>query len=130
MRRSAMQRALMLAGVVAVVATTVLPLQPVFGEGGARRDIVRQEDQNHTDALEHANEAVEHGKQGHAEALVAHAKTALQHALNAGKEYPHVAEGIAHLKEAIEHGKAGHADVATKHAESAIMHLSQERKVR
>ena len=130
MRRSATQRALMLAGVLTVVATTVLPLQPVFGEGGARRDVVRQEDQNHTDAIEHAKEAVEHGKQGHAEALVAHAKTALQHALNAGKEYPHVAEGIAHLKEAIEHGKAGHADVATKHAETAVMHLSQERKLR
>ena len=130
MRRPATQRAVMLAGVLAVVATTVLPLQPVFGEGGARRDVVRQEEQNHTDALEHAKEAVEHGKQGHAEALVAHAETALQHALNAGKDYPHVDEGIAHLKEAIEHGKAGHADVATKHAETAVMHLSQERKVR
>jgi len=130
MRRSATQRAVMLAGVLAAVATTVLPLQPVFGEGGARRDVVRQEEQNHKDALDHAKEAVEHGKQGHAEALVAHAETALQHALNAGKDYPHVDEGIAHLKEAIEHGKAGHADVATKPAGTAVMHLSQERKGR
>ena len=130
MRRSVTQRAVMLAGVLAVVATTVLPLQPVFGEGGARRDVVRQQEQNHTDALEHANEAVEHGKQGHADALVAHAETALQYALNAGKDYPHVDEGIAHLKEAIEHGKARHADVATKHAETAGMHLSQGRKAR
>lgn len=130
MRGSTTQLAVMLAGVLAVVATTVMPLQPVFGEGGARRDVVRQEEQNHTDALEHAKEAVEHGKQGHTEALVAHTETALQHALNAGKDYTHVDEGIAHLKEAIEHGKAGHTDVATKHAETAVMHLSQERKVR
>ncbi len=130
MRGSTTQLAVMLAGVLAVVVTTVMPLQPVFGEGGARRDVVRQEEQNHTDALEHAKEAVEHGKQGHTEALVAHAETALQHALNAGKDYTHVDEGIAHLKEAIEHGKAGHTDVATKHAETAVMHLSQERKVR
>ena len=130
MRRSTTKLAVMLAGVLAVGATTVLPLQPVFGEGGARRDVVREEEQNHTDALEHAKEAVDHGKQGHAEALVAHAETALQHALNAGKDYPHVDEGIAHLKEAVTHGKAGHADVATKHAETAVMHLSQERKGR
>jgi hypothetical protein len=130
MRRSMTQRAVMLAGVLAVVATTVLPLQPVFGSGVARRDVVRQEEQNRTDALEHATEAVEHGKQGHAEALVAHAETALQHALNAGKDSPHVDEGVAHLKAAIEHGKAGHPDVATKHAETAVIHLSQERKVR
>jgi len=130
MRRSTTQQAVTLAGVLVLFATTVLPLQPVFGEGGARRDVVRQEEQNHKDALDHAKEAVEHGKQGHAEALVAHAETALQHALNAGKDYPHVDEGIAHLKEAIEHGKAGHADVATKPAGTAVMHLSQERKGR
>src|SRR6188768_962502 len=55
MRRSTTQRAVTLAGVLAVVATTVLPLQPVFGGGGgARRDVVRQEEQNRTDALDHA----------------------------------------------------------------------------
>ncbi len=114
MRRSMTQLAVMLAGVLAVVATTVLPVQPVFGGGGgARRDILRQEAQNRTDALDHATEAVDHSRQGHIAELVAHAEAALQHALNGGKDRPHVDEGIAHLKEAIEHGKAGHADVAT-----------------
>ena len=127
MKRSTTQRAVMLAGVLAVVATTVLPLQPVFGEGGARRDVLRQEEQNRTDALDHATEAVDHSKQGHIAELVAHAEAALQHALNGGKDRPHVDEGIAHLKAAIEHGKSGHADVATKHAETAVMHLSQGR---
>ncbi|MBH0191552.1 MAG: hypothetical protein HP492_07285 [Nitrospira sp.] len=118
----------MLAGVLAVVATTVLPVQPVFGGGGgARRDVLRQEEQNRMDALDHATEAVDHSKQGHTAELVAHAEAALQHALNGGKDRPHVDEGIAHLKAAIEHGKAGHADVATKHAETAVMHLSQAR---
>lgn len=125
MRRSTTQLAVTLSGVLALVATTVLPLQPVFGEGGARRDVVRQEEQNLKDALDHAKEAVDHGKQGHADALLAHAEAALQHALKGGTDHPHVNEGIAHLKEAIEHGKAGHADVATKHAETAVMHLSQ-----
>ena len=41
MRRSITQLAVTLAGVLVLVATTVLPLQPVFGEGGARRDVVR-----------------------------------------------------------------------------------------
>jgi Small metal-binding protein len=127
MRRSMTQQAVMLAGVLAIVVTTILPLQPVFGEGGARRDILRQEAQNRTDALDHATEAVDHSKQGHTTELVAHAEAALQHALNGGKDRPHVDEGIAHLKAAIEHGKAGHADVATKHAETAVMHLSQGR---
>ena len=128
MKRSTTQRAITLAGVLAVVATTVLPMQPVFGGGGgARRDVLRQEAQNRTDALDHATEAVDHSKQGHIAELVAHAEAALQHALNGGKDRPHVDEGIAHLKEAIEHGKAGHADVATKHAETAVMHLSQGR---
>ena len=130
MRRSTTQQAITLAGVLALVATTVLPLQPVFGEGGARRDVVRQEDQNLKYAIEHATEAVDHGKQGHAEALLAHAEAALQHALKGGTDNPHVEEGISHLIEAIEHGKAGHADVATKHAETAVMHLSQGKKVR
>jgi hypothetical protein len=128
MKRSTTQRAVMLAGVLVVVAITVLPVQLVFGGGGgARRDILRQEAQNRTDALDHATEAVDHSKQGHVAELVAQAEVALQHALNGGKDRPHVDEGIAHLKEAIEHGKAGHADVATKHAETAVMHLSQGR---
>ena len=131
MRRSTTQLAVMLAGVLAVVVTTVLPLQPVFGGGGgARRDVLRLEEQNRVDARDHATEAVEQSKQGHTEELLAHAEAALQHALNGGKDYPHVNEGIAHLKAAIEHGKAGHADVATKHAETAAMHLSQETRLR
>lgn len=128
MRQSTTQRAITLAGVLAVVATTVLPVQPVFGGGGgARRDILRQQEQNRTDALDHATEAVDQSKQGRTAELVAHAEAALQHALNVGKDYPHVDEGIAHLKAAIEHGKAGDADVATKHAETAVIHLSQRR---
>jgi len=131
MRRSTTQLAVTLAGVLAVVVTTMLPLQPVFGGGGgARRDVLRQEEQNLKDALEHVEEAVDHGKQGHAEVLLTHAEAALQHALQGGKDRPHVGEGIAHLKEAIEHGKAGRADVATKHAETAVMHLSQGKKPR
>jgi sirohydrochlorin ferrochelatase len=130
MRRSTTQQAVTLAGVLALVATTVLPLQPVFGEGGARRDVVRQEEQNLNDAIEHAKVAVFHGKDGDAEALLEHAEDALQHALKGGTDNPHVEEGISHLKEAIEHGKAGHADVATKHAETAVMHLSQGKKPR
>lgn len=35
MKRSTTQRAVTLAGVLAVVATTMLPMQPVFGGGGA-----------------------------------------------------------------------------------------------
>ena len=99
----------------------------LYSEEGARRDVLRQEAQDRTDALDHATEAVDHSKQGHIAELVAHAEAALQHALNGGKDRPHVDEGIAHLKAAIEHGKAGHADVATKHAETAVMHLSQGR---
>ena len=127
MRRSTTQQAVTLAGVLALVATTVLPLHPVFGAGGgARRDVVLQEEQNLKDAIEHAKVAVFHGKDGDAEALLEHAEDALQHALKGGTDNPHVEEGISHLKEAIEHGKAGHADVATKHA---VMHLSQGKKV-
>jgi hypothetical protein len=130
MRRSTTQQAVTLAGVLALVATTVLPLQPVFGGGGgARRDVVLQEEQNLKDAIEHAKVAVFHGKDGDAEALLEHAEDALQHALKGGTDNPHVEEGISHLKEAIEHGKAGHADVATKHAETALMHLSQGKKI-
>ncbi len=131
MKRSTTQPAVILAGVLAVVATTVLPVQPIFGAGGgARFNVVRLEEQNRKDAIDHATEAVDHSKQGHIEELVAHAEAARQYALNIGKDYPHVDEGITHLNAAIEHGKAGHADVAAKHAETAIMHLSQDRKFR
>ena len=116
--------ALALTGVLASLLASTLPLQSAFGEGGARRDVVRQEQQNVKDAIKHATEAVEHGEQGHAEKLVTHAEAALQLAMKGGED-PHLAEAIANLKEAIEHGKAGHADVATKHAETAVTHLSQ-----
>jgi len=130
MRRSTTQLAVTLAGFLALVATTVLPLQPVFGAGGgARYNVVLEEEQHLKDAIEHAKEAVDHGKQGHAEALLTHAEDALQHALKGGTDNPYVEQGISHLKEAIEHGKAGHADVATKHAETAVMHLTQGKKI-
>ena len=116
--------ALALTGVLASLLASTLPLQSAFGEGGARRDVVRQEQQNLKDATTHAREAVDHGKQGHAEKLVTHSEAALQLAMKGGED-PHLAEAIANLKEAIEHGKAGHADVATKHAEGAVTHLSQ-----
>ena len=118
MTRHHTRRAVALTGVLVTVLTITLPLQSAFGEGGARRDIVRQE-QTVKDAIKHAMEAVDHGKQGHAEKLVTHAEAALQHAMKGGND-PHLAEAIANLKEAIEHGKAGHADVATNHAESAV----------
>ena len=123
MTRHRTRLAVALTGVFATILTTSLPLQPTFGEGGARRDNVRQE-QTIKDAIKHATEAVDHGKQGHAEKLVTSAEASLQLALRGG-ESPHVAEAITHLKEAIEHGKAGHADVATRHAENAVTHLSQ-----
>lgn len=124
MTRSNTRIALALTGVLATLLATTLPLQSAFGEGGARRDVVRQEQQNIKDALKHATEAVEHGGQGHAEELVTHAEASLQHATRGGID-PHVAEAMTSLKAAIEHGKAGHADVATKHAETAVTHLSQ-----
>jgi len=124
MVRDITRLAVALTGVLFTVLTTGMPLQSAFGEGGARRDVVRHEQQNLKDAIAHAKEAVEHGKQGHAEKLVTHAEASLQHAMKGGND-PHLAEAIANLKEAIEHGKAGHADVATKHAESAVTHLSQ-----
>ena len=130
MRRFTTQQAVTLAGALALVATTVLPLQPVFGGGGgARRDVVLQEEQNLNDAIEHGEVAVFHGKDGDAKALLEHAEDALQHVLKGGTDNPYVERGISHLKEAIEHGKAGHADVAMKHAETAVMHLSQGKKV-
>ena len=124
MTRSTTRIALSLTGVLATLLASTLPLQSVFGEGGARRDVVRQEQQNIKDALKHATEAVEHGEQGHAEELLTHAEASLQHAMRGGID-PHVAEAMTSLKVAIEHGKAGHADVATKHAENAVTHLSQ-----
>jgi hypothetical protein len=39
-----------------------------YSEGWAY-DVLRQEEQNLKDALEHVEEAVDHGKQGHAEVL-------------------------------------------------------------
>ncbi|MBH0198891.1 MAG: hypothetical protein HP497_05625 [Nitrospira sp.] len=124
MTRNHTRLAVALTGAAAMVLTTTLPLQSTFGEGGARRDVVRQEQQNVKDATTHAREAVEHGEQGHAEKLVTHAEAALQLAMKGGED-PHVAEAMTNLKAAIEHGKAGHADVATKHAENAVTHLSQ-----
>lgn len=117
------RRAVVLTAVMAMVLTATLPLQPIFGEGGARRDNVRQE-QTIKDAIKHATEAVHHGKQGHAEKLVTAAEASLELALKGGKD-PHVAEAIAKLKDAIDHGKAGHADMATNLTESAVTHLSQ-----
>ena len=124
MTRSNTRIALALTGVLATLLASTLPLQSAFGEGGARRDVVRYEQQNVKDATTHATEAVDHGKQGHADKLVTHAEASLQLALKGGED-PHVTEAMTNLKEAIEHGKAGHADVATKHAESAVTHLSQ-----
>ena len=124
MKRHNTRVAVALTGALAMVLTAGIPLQSALGEGGARRDVVRQEQQNIKDAIKHATEAVDHGKQGHVEQLVTHAESALQLAMKGG-ENPHLAEAIANLKEAIEHGKAGHADVAAKHAESAVAHFSQ-----
>jgi hypothetical protein len=129
MTRDIMPRAVALASVFVLATATGLPLQPVFGEGGARRDVVRAEEQHRQEALTLAQDAVVHGKQGHAEALVTNAEAALQSALKAG-ETPHVDAGISELKQAIEHGKAGHADVATKHAEQAVTHLSEKYRSR
>ena len=129
MTRSNTRIALALTGVLATLLASTLPLQSAFGEGGARRDVVRQEQQNIKDAIEHATEAVEHGQQGHAEKLVTHAEAALQLAMKGGEDQ-HLAESITSLKAAIEHGKAGHADVATKHAETAVTHLSRISQIR
>ncbi len=114
-----------LAGLFVLVTATVLPLQPVYAEGGARRDVMRSEDQNRQEAIKLAKEAADHSKQGHVGPFLASAEAALQHALKAGKD-AHVDAGIAELKHAIEHGSAGHADVATKHTEQAATHLSEK----
>lgn len=129
MTRDTMPRAVALASVFLLVTATVLPLQPVFGEGGARRDVIRAEEENRQEAVMLAAEAVDHGRQGHVSALLTSAEAALQSALKAG-ETPHVDAGIKELKQAIEHGKAGHADVATKHAEQAVTHLSEQYRSR
>ena len=110
MRRSTTQQAVTLAGVLALVATTVLPLQPVFGEGGARRDVVRQEEQNLKDAIEHAKVAVFHGKDGDAEALLEHAEDALQHALKGGTDNPHRDTRAKFINSAGGTGKASMID--------------------
>jgi hypothetical protein len=124
MTRYATPLAVTLTALFILVSAIVLPLQPVFGEGGARRDVVRSEEQSRQEAIQLAEDAVAHGTQGHAGALLTSAQAALQHAMNAGKD-AHVDAGITELKQAIEHGKAGHVDVATKHAEQAITHLSE-----
>jgi hypothetical protein len=114
------------AAVFALLTATMLPVQPVFGSGAARRDAVHAEAQHRQDAITRAKDAVAHGQQGHAEAVVTNADAALQHALKAGED-AHVDAGITELKQAIEHGKAGYADVATKHAEQAVTHLSERK---
>jgi hypothetical protein len=129
MTRDIMSQAVGLASVLVLVTATGLPLQPVFGEGGARRDAIRAEEQHRQEAITLAQEAADHGKQGHVGALLTSAEAALQSALKAG-EAPHVEAGIGELKQVIEHGKAGHADVATKHAEQAVTHLSEKYRSR
>jgi hypothetical protein len=124
-----MAQAIGIASLFILATATVLPLQPVFGEGGARRDVMRAEEQHRQDAVTLATEAADHGQQGHVGALLTSAEAALQSALKAG-EAPHVDAGIKELKQAIEHGKAGHADVATKHAGQAVIHLSEKYRTR
>lgn len=125
MTRYTSQRIVISTALFVLVAAMVLPLQPVFGEGGARRDVIRSEDQHRQDAITLAKEAADHSKQGHVGPFLTSAEAALQHALKSGKD-AHVDAGIAELKHAIEHGNVGHADVATKHAEQAVMHLSEK----
>jgi len=124
MKRTNARLAVVLTGVLVTVLTTTLPIPSVFSEGGARRDVIRQQEQHLRDATTQAKGAVDHGKQGHTEKLVTLADDSLQHAMKGGSD-PHLTEAITSLKEAIEHGKAGHADVATKHVESAVTHLSE-----
>jgi Small metal-binding protein len=129
MTRYSMSQAVALSALFLLVTATVLPLQSVFGEGGARRDVIHAEEQHRQEAITLAQEAADHGKQGHVGALLTSAEAALQSALKAG-ETPHVDAGIGEFKQAIEHGKAGHADVATKHAEQAVAHLSEKYRSR
>lgn len=124
MIRYTAQRVVMLAALFVLASAILLPMQPALGEGGARRDVVRNEEQNRQDAIKLAKEAVDHGKQGHVGALLTSAEAALQHAQKAGTAQ-HIEEGIAELKNAVKHAEGGHADVATKHAERAVTYLSE-----
>ncbi|MGE0643659.1 MAG: small metal-binding protein SmbP [Nitrospira sp.] len=124
MIRYTTQRVVMLAALFVLASATLLPMQPALGEGGARRDVVRNEEQNRQDAIKLAKEAVDHGKQGHVGGLLTSAESSLQHAQKSGTA-SHIEEGIAELKNAIKHAEGGHADVATKHAERAVTYLSE-----
>lgn len=125
MTRYATQRTVTLAALFVFVIATVLPLQPVFGEGGARRDVLRSEDLHRQDVIKLAKEAADHSNQGRVGPFLASADATLQHALKAGRD-THVDAGNAELKHAIEHGSADHADVAMKHTEQAVTHLSEK----
>lgn len=125
MSRYTTHGSLTLAALFVLVTGTVLPLETVFAEGGARRDAVRSEDQHRQEAIKLAKEAADHSKLGHVAPFLTSAEAALQHALKARKD-AHVDAGIAELKHAVEHGSAGHTDVATKHAEQAVTHLSEK----
>lgn len=123
MTRCISPRAVALTTLFVLVTSTVLPLQLVFAEGGARRDAVRSEDQHRQEAIKLATEAADHSKQGHMGAFLTSAEAAMQHALKARKD-AHVDAAVAELRHAVEHGNAGHTDEATKHAEQAVTHLS------
>lgn len=125
MRRYIRSRAVPLTALLVLVTSTVLPLQPVFAEGGARRDAVRSEDQHRQEAIKLATEAADHSKLGHVGPFLTSAEAAMQHALKARKD-AHVDAAVAELKHAVEHGSAGHTDVATKHVEQAVTHLSEK----
>lgn len=125
MRRYIRPRAVPLTALLVLVTSTVLPLQPVFAEGGARRDAVRSEDQHRQEAIKLATEAADHSKLGHVGPFLTSAEAAMQHALKARKD-AHVDAAVAELKHAVEHGSAGHTDVATKHVEQAVTHLSEK----
>lgn len=70
MTRPPTRLAVALTGALATLLASTPPLQSAFGEGGARRDVVRQEKQNAKDAITHATEAAEHGEQGHADMFI------------------------------------------------------------
>ncbi len=76
MTRDSMPRAVALAALFVLVIAMVLPLQPVFGEGGARRDVMRAEEQHREEAITLATEAADHGKQGHVGAFLTSAEAA------------------------------------------------------
>ena len=85
MSRYTTHGSLTLAALFVLVTSTVLPLQPVFAEGGARRDAVRSEDQHRQEAIKLAKEAADHSKQGHMGPFLTSAEAAMQHALKAVK---------------------------------------------